>query len=130
MQIFFSLLCKISLTCDVWTGPNNFPYLCLTAHWIDIEWNLQKRLIAFRLFNHPHTRKAIANIIEDITKEFKIYNKINTISFDNASNNNVAIGILKRNLKSLLNGDLFHCRCCCHILNLIVQECIDCIRLI
>ena len=36
MRIFFSLLCRVSLTCDVWTGPNNYLYLCLTAHWIDI----------------------------------------------------------------------------------------------
>ena len=35
--MFYSLLCKISLTCDVWTCPNNFPYLCLITHWIDIE---------------------------------------------------------------------------------------------
>ena len=67
-------------------------------------------------------------MIEDIAKEFNINYKINTISFDNASNNNVAIKILKRNIRPILNGDLFHCRCCRHILNLIVQECIDCIR--
>ena len=64
MRMFFSLLCKASLTCDVWTNLNNFPYLCLTAHWIDIEWILQKRLIAFRAFDHPHTSKAIVNMLE------------------------------------------------------------------
>ena len=42
MRIFFSLLYKVSLTRDVWTGLNNFPCLYLTAYWIDIEWNLQK----------------------------------------------------------------------------------------
>ena len=40
IRMFYSLLYKISLICDVWTGPNNFPYLCLTTHLIDIEWNL------------------------------------------------------------------------------------------
>ena len=79
--MFFSLLCKILLTCDVWTGPNNLLYLCLIAHSIDIEWNLQKRIIAFRVFDHPHTSKTIANIIANIAKEFKIYNKINIIFF-------------------------------------------------
>ena len=59
-------------------------------------------------------------MIEDIVKEYNIYFKINIISFDNTSNNNVAIEILKRNIKPILNIELFHCRCCCHILNLIV----------
>ena len=66
---------------------------------------------------HPRNGKVITNIIENIAKEFKINNKINSISFDNDSNNNVAIDLLG---KLMLNGDLFHCKCSCHILNLIV----------
>ena len=85
-------------------------------------------MIAFKVFDHLHTGKVIANVIETIAREFKINNKINTVSFDNTNNNNVVIDILRRNLKPILNGDLFHCRCGCHILNLIVQECIQCIR--
>ena len=125
IQIFFSLLCKISLTSDVWMDQNKFAYLCLTAHLIDISWNLQKRIITFKIFDRLYSSKAIANIIEYIVKEFKINNKINTISIDNALNNNVAIDILRRNLKPMLNGDLFHCGYSYHIFNLIVQECIQ-----
>ncbi|XP_038678348.1 zinc finger BED domain-containing protein RICESLEEPER 2-like [Tripterygium wilfordii] len=59
-------------------------------------------------------------------KEWGIKNKIFTISVDNASNNDLAIKLLKETfLKSkrlLLGGALFHVRCAAHILNLIVQD--------
>ena len=37
IQMFFSLLCRILLTSNVWIGYNNFRYLCLTILWIDIN---------------------------------------------------------------------------------------------
>ncbi|XP_027168887.1 zinc finger BED domain-containing protein RICESLEEPER 2-like [Coffea eugenioides] len=52
--------------------------------------------------------------------------KLQNISVDNASNNDVAIRILRddisRSKKLLCDGKLFHVRCCAHILNLVVQD--------
>ena len=45
-----------------------------------------------------------------------------SITFDNASNNNVAVGLLKDSFHPILNGRLLHIRCACHILNLSVQS--------
>ena len=47
--------------------------------------NFTKKIIAFKIFDYPHTGKVIINVIEAIVREFKINNKINTISFNNAS---------------------------------------------
>ncbi|KAL3517827.1 hypothetical protein ACH5RR_020416 [Cinchona calisaya] len=59
-------------------------------------------------------------------KEWGIENKIFTISVDNASNNDVAIRLLKDTFSMSKNlvcaGKLFHVRCCTHILNLMVQD--------
>ena len=44
-----------------------------------------------------------------------------SITFDNASNNNSAIALLKDSLHPMLNENLLHIRCACHILNLSVQ---------
>ncbi|KAI3855850.1 hypothetical protein MKW92_037216, partial [Papaver armeniacum] len=42
---------------------------------------------------------------------------------DNASANTVSVERLKKLLPNLPSkGDLFHVRCCCHILNLVVQD--------
>ena len=44
-----------------------------------------------------------------------------SITFDNASNNNSAVTLLKDSLHPMLNENLLHIRCACHILNLSVQ---------
>lgn len=52
--------------------------------------------------------------------------RLKSITLDNASANDVCIQILKNQLKLtnafVHDGDLFHVRCCAHILNLTVQD--------
>src|ERR1035437_4024019 len=40
---------------------------------------------------------------------------------DNASNNIASIEIFKRSLNPIMNGEMFHQKCACHILNLVVK---------
>ena len=54
--------------------------------------------------------------------KLEIDQRIFTLSLDNASNNNVAVDFLKITLSLPCHGELFHVRCICHILNLIVQS--------
>ena len=74
----------------------------------------------------PHRGVEIASSIFKSAKEWGIEHKIYSISVDNASNNDVAIRILRddisRSKKLLCDGKLFHVRCCAHILNLVVQD--------
>jgi hypothetical protein len=51
-------------------------------------------------------------------------NKVFSISFDNTSNNITSIDIFKRSLNSIINGAMFHQKCACHILNLVVKACL------
>ncbi|KAF7832006.1 zinc finger BED domain-containing protein RICESLEEPER 2-like [Senna tora] len=50
--------------------------------------------------------------------------RVFTLTVDNASSNDVAIGYMKKRMKSnlVLDGDFMHVRCCAHILNLIVSD--------
>jgi hypothetical protein len=44
---------RVSLTTDCWTSIQNLNYMCITAHFIDSEWNLHKRILNFCLIpNH------------------------------------------------------------------------------
>ena len=52
---------------------------------------LQKRILAFRVFDQAHTTDNIYMILKIIFEEYKIDNKIFAIGFDNASNNTAAI---------------------------------------
>ena len=38
-------------------------FLCITAHYIDSEWMLNKRIISFKTINTPHSGKNIATLI-------------------------------------------------------------------
>ena len=48
--------------------------------------------------------------------------KIIFLAFDNATNNTAAIELFNRQLKIPVGNDLFHVRCVCHIINLIVKD--------
>jgi hypothetical protein len=44
---------RLCLITDTWTLIQNINYMCLTAHWIDNEWNLHKRILNFcQVSNH------------------------------------------------------------------------------
>ena len=44
---------RVCLTSDLWTSIATYGYLILTAHFIDKDWELQKRLLSF-CFMHLH----------------------------------------------------------------------------
>ena len=82
---------KICLTSDIWTSLMHIGFLYITAHYIDSEWMLNKRIISFKTTNTPHSGKNIATLINDEIIDLGIRDKIFTITLDNASNNDAAI---------------------------------------
>ena len=84
---------------------------------------LNKKIISFKTINTPHNGKNIATLINYEIIDLGIRDKIFTITLDNASNNDVAIQILKIFWQIKYdNAKLFHVRYCAHILNLIVKD--------
>ncbi|KAJ9566444.1 LOW QUALITY PROTEIN: hypothetical protein OSB04_002410 [Centaurea solstitialis] len=83
-------------------------YMCVVAHFIDHEWKLNKKVISFvPILSHKRDG------------ELKI---IFTITIDNSSSIDVAIGFMKHKLGgSSTRVDYIHMRCIAHILNLVVQ---------
>jgi Domain of unknown function (DUF4413)/hAT family C-terminal dimerisation region len=122
----FKNIDMISLTSDCWTSNQTIGYMCLTAHFIDSDWKLQKRIIGFNELAPPHSGEVISDGILECLIKWGIQDKIAAITLDNASNNDKAAAILKHNLqgrgKLHFDGLFFHVRCCAHILNLVVQD--------
>lgn len=119
---------RVCLTTDTWTSIQNINYMCVTAHWIDGDWKLHKRIIGFFQVSN-HKGETIANEIMDCLKDWGIW-KVFTITVDNASSNDVALSRLKTKLGEkkgavVIGGDLLHMRCVCHILNLVVGDGLD-----
>ncbi|CAM8893299.1 unnamed protein product [Rhodiola kirilowii] len=117
---------RICLTSDLWNSHTTDGYLALTAHFIDGDWNLQKKILSFCHMPPPHTGNALAEKINSLICNWGIDKNLFSITLDNASANDSFVEKLKTQLNFrgllLLNGQLFHGRCCAHILNLIVQD--------
>ncbi|KAL0431053.1 UNVERIFIED_CONTAM: putative AC transposase [Sesamum radiatum] len=114
---------RVCLTTDTWTSIQNLNYMCLTAHWIDDSWKLQKKILNFLVVEN-HKGATIGRVIEECLVEWNIED-ILTLTVDNASSNDLTIDYLKRNSKwkrSILDNRFLHVRCCAHIVNLIVKD--------
>ena len=100
--------------------------MCLVAHFVDANWILQCRILNFVELDPPHTGIVIANAIFECLVEWKIEDKIMSITLDNASNNDGAIASLKAKLLARKNSkfdpDYFHVRRVSHIVNLVVND--------
>ncbi|XP_061993876.1 zinc finger BED domain-containing protein RICESLEEPER 4-like [Rosa rugosa] len=115
---------RVYLTTDTWTSVQNFNYMVLTAHFIDDEWVMHKRIINFCTI-HNHSGNSIGMLIESCLIQWGI-NKVLTITVDNAAANKCALEFVRSKLnkreksESILEGKFMHVRCTAHICNLIV----------
>lgn len=117
---------SISLTCDLWTSNQNLCYLAMVAHYIDDEWNMQSRVLNFIELDPPHSGIVIAQAVFECCQEWKIEDKVISMTMDNASSNDVAATNLTGKFKARKSPKFvpkyFHVRCCAHIMNLIVND--------
>ncbi|CAD6254074.1 unnamed protein product [Miscanthus lutarioriparius] len=94
------------------------------AHFIDNDWNLQKKIIGFFLVK-GHRGEDIGRSLENCLAEWGI-DKVFTITVDNSSANNNAIKYMRRVLNEskgcFVEGEYLHMRCAAHIINLIVGD--------
>ena len=68
--------------------------MCVTAYFVDDGWNLQKKIILF-VFGTSHKVEYIAKALENCLLNWDFKN-VFSITVDNASSNNVAVGFLKK----------------------------------
>ena len=88
---------RMCFTTDCWTSLQNKCFMCLTAHWIDDDWILQKRILNFCEIE-DHKGATIAKTLEDCIFNWGI-DKVFSITVDNASANDSALAILKKRRK-------------------------------
>ncbi|KAJ9538744.1 LOW QUALITY PROTEIN: hypothetical protein OSB04_031477 [Centaurea solstitialis] len=115
---------RMSITTDTWTSVQRINYMCITAHFIDAEWKLHKKIISFVPIQ-SQKGESIAKALEICLLDWGVKNIV-TITVDNASSNDVAVGLMKSKLMSwgcsAIRDSYVHMRCIAHILNLVVQD--------
>jgi hypothetical protein len=110
----------------MWTSNGTLGYICVTCHFTDNDWKLQKRIIKYIDEKTPHTRAELFNNVLSCIQDWGIEDKLFGITLNNASANDMMIDMLRHNLvdkKVLpLNGDLLHHHCVGHVINLVVKD--------
>ncbi|CAG8840183.1 9086_t:CDS:2, partial [Racocetra persica] len=118
--LFGQIFSNISITLDIWTSRANMPFLGITAHWINSNWNLKKILVDMCMLLHPHTGENIETKLESILATFNITTKIICATTDSGSNVISAIRLLNMHL-SMQNFYFYSRHCLAHVLHLIVM---------
>ncbi|KAG4214923.1 hypothetical protein ERO13_A01G151490v2 [Gossypium hirsutum] len=107
----------------------NDEYICITAHWVDKNWKLQKRIIRFRALFPSYDGLNIADELVLCLSQWGIDKKIFSITLDNASYNDVMVSCIKNRFRAnrtiLCDGVFFQVRCYAHILNIIVKASLE-----
>ena len=105
----------------MWTSDTGAPYMVLTGHWINNEWDLKHAVIAFQRLSHPHTGEEIQKATLKILKEFSIATKASTITIDNGANQVSAMKKLSTILLNELKVDFNVLRCGAHTIVFVVN---------
>ncbi|XP_077248520.1 zinc finger BED domain-containing protein RICESLEEPER 2-like [Tasmannia lanceolata] len=123
---------KISLTSNTWTFNQNLGYICLTAHFIDDDWKLHKRILNFKIFTVAPSiqlEDVLTHSILMCVLDWNIMKKLFTITLDNFCTSDTVIKTLREHFpeKNMLpfTGQLSCIRCCENILNMIAQDELD-----
>jgi len=109
---------------------------------MSFDWQLEKRIIGFRLIDESHSGDNIADRVSAVLDDYGLTAKVFSVTLDNASSNTKAIATLAPELSSYVGtveylapklsgyvGTLFlHQRCACHIINLMVKSALDVIK--
>ncbi|KAF5261576.1 hypothetical protein FOXYS1_7734 [Fusarium oxysporum] len=117
-------LSKIHLGFDLWTSPNRHAVMAVTAHFLDRQGKHQSRLLALRRQLGCHSGENLAVTLGQVVREWKIEDRVGTVTSDNASSNDTCLlnfyGDLNTEM-SLVDIRARRMRCYGHILNLVAR---------
>jgi len=77
----------VALTSDIWYGNVKEDYISVVAHYVSVDWELQKKVIGLRLIEVKHSGENIAERIACVIEEYGLIDKVFSITLDNASSN-------------------------------------------
>ena len=88
-ELLASIRSRICLTFDLWTSINTEAFISLTAHFVDLNWKLNTKLLNFCHMRPPHTGFELSTKINEILQDWGLEKKVFCMTFDNAYANDV-----------------------------------------
>ncbi|GLT55520.1 hypothetical protein SLA2020_286350 [Shorea laevis] len=95
LKTLLSRVHKVNITTDMWTSCQQISYMVVTCHFIDSDWNLNRRVLNFCNIPPPHNGRIISDALHKCFRDWGIDNKIGSITVDNASANDSALRLLR-----------------------------------
>ncbi|XVF29458.1 hypothetical protein REPUB_Repub15cG0123000 [Reevesia pubescens] len=93
---FDQLACKFSLTISLMKGNlRKNAYCCLIAHFIDDDWELKMKILAFKNLENIYDTGALSGIIGRSVSEWNMGKKVCSITVDNSSLNDDIVQQIK-----------------------------------
>ena len=65
----------MSVTCDAWMSPLQIPFLGITVHWINENFQMQSRVLDLICLRGPHTGENLAKALVDVLRTYKLMDK-------------------------------------------------------
>lgn len=120
---------KISLSADMWVSLDGSEFMCLTAHYIDESWQLNKKILSFIMVDSSHTEDMHSEIIIKSLMDWDIDRKLFSMTFDSFStNDNIALKIRDRQSQNKFlycDGQLFDVRCAANVIHMMAQDALE-----
>jgi hypothetical protein len=113
---------KLSLSMDIWTGPNRMSFLGITFTYLDENFTIQRGLLDMVKMKKRHYGYYIANLFEETLSKYSIDKEmIAGVTQDNASNAGACVDAL---VEKGYDREIFF-GCFLHVLNLACQAAIE-----
>jgi hypothetical protein len=102
----FPTTSSVALTSDIWSRNAKEDYISVVCHYVNADWELQKRVIGLRLIEVRLTGQNIAERIAIVVEEFCLVDKIFSVTLDNASSNSKDMDTLVTDINLVILQDL------------------------
>nr|CAD1832052.1 unnamed protein product [Ananas comosus var. bracteatus] len=113
---------RVSLTIERRSSLQGANYMCLTAHFIDNDWKLNRKILNICPIS-SEKYKAIGKKVAKCLLDWGIH-RVFTITVDSASSSKAVVAYLRKRILNsagtILGGKFLHGKCIGHICNLIV----------
>ncbi|KAK8548253.1 hypothetical protein V6N12_061170 [Hibiscus sabdariffa] len=89
---------RICLTSGTWKSNCDDHFNCVSAHFIDHEWRLQKRILRFKLIPPPYDSLSVADEIALCMVQWNIEHKVFSVTLENLSSDDCVADMLRSRL--------------------------------
>ena len=122
-DIILSSPSMLTLTTDGWSAITTDPFVVVTCHFIDKDWEMHELALAFFYMPEAHTIDNLVKRTLDVFTEYGILGKVRALVSDNASNAHGSLEAISRVLAAQHNNPgVLAIRCLPHILHLVVLD--------